>query len=128
VASHHVCVDASETGHRIRRAREARGWRRQDLAEALTRQRGGRRVGVRSIGRWERGETLPRDAGGAIEVVLGISLANGAGPDEVYTDPVEKAVWEDPTLGTDDQRRAFIFDLRRAKREHARRSALPPAQ
>ena len=74
VASHHVQVDAPATGHKIRRARESKGWNQQDLADALTRQRGGRRVGVRSVGRWERGETLPRNAIGALEAVLGVSL------------------------------------------------------
>ena len=74
-------MDAAETGRRIKRAREARGWDQQDLADALTRQRGGKRVGVRSVGRWERGETTPRNAGGALEKVLKISLNGGEEPD-----------------------------------------------
>jgi len=73
VASHHVLVDAAEFGHRIRRARERKRWTQGELAAALG-------VGVRSVGRWERGEAVPRSAIGAIEQVLSLSF-DGAEPD-----------------------------------------------
>lgn len=94
VASHHVLVAPADLGHQIRRARESRGWNQQDLADALTRQRGGRRVGVRSVGRWERGETVPRNAIGALEAVLGIGL-NGTGEQTPFVpaDDDEARIW-----------------------------------
>jgi transcriptional regulator with XRE-family HTH domain len=107
-------------GARIRLRRQALRWTQQDLADRLG-------VNRATVSAWERNKQLPDRTQGAIEDVLGISLLNGTSP-EVYIDPVERAVWEDLTLGTDSERRDLITDLRRAKREHARRSALPPAQ
>lgn len=122
LASYGLAVAASEApslGARIRRARNLKRLSQQQLAIAVG-------ASVRAVGSWERDRSTPRNLA-VVEEFLGIS-PNGVPEPETYTDPVEKAVWEDPTLGTDDDRRAFIFDLRRAKREHARRTALPPAQ
>jgi transcriptional regulator with XRE-family HTH domain len=107
-------------GERIRLRRQALKWTQQELADRLD-------VNRATVSAWERNKQRPDRTEGAIEDVLGISLLNGTGP-EVYTDPVERAVWDDLTLGSDEERRGLIFDLRRAKREHARRTALPPAQ
>lgn len=70
----------SDLGRRIRRAREAkrlRGkeMRQQDLASLLG-------VSVRSVGRWEREGTVPRGSIGALEQVLGVSLAEDSDPAE----------------------------------------------
>lgn len=51
------------TGEQIRRAREARRMTQEQLARELG-------VGTRSIGRWERGEAVPRSALGAIRQLL----------------------------------------------------------
>lgn len=64
-----------DLGLRIRRARERKRWNQQQLADAIG-------VGVRSVGRWERG-TVPRNAIGALEDVLGVDLTSTAAPDPV---------------------------------------------
>jgi transcriptional regulator with XRE-family HTH domain len=107
-------------GARIRLRRQALRWTQQQLADRLG-------VNRATVSAWETDKQLPDRTQGAIEDVLGISLLNGTGP-EVYTDPTERAVWEDLTLGTDEERRELIAEMRRAKREHARRTGLPPAQ
>ena len=62
------CVDpATIRGLRIRRARERRRWSQQRLADELG-------VGIRTVGRWERGEAEPRNAIGALDDVLGLNL------------------------------------------------------
>lgn len=114
-------------GLRIRRARERRRWTQKELAEALPADPQGRRPGVRSIGRWERGEAVPRNAIGALEDVLGVSLEDGAEPEEVYTDPAERAIWEDPLLPSIELRRSLIGQLRAARREQSQRVQRPPA-
>ena len=64
----------TDLGLRIRRARERKRWSQQELADALG-------VGSRSVGRWERGEAVPRSSIGALEEVLGVNLDTD--PDEV---------------------------------------------
>lgn len=93
VAGHHVLVDPAELGRRVKRAREARGWSQSELTGELTRQRGGKRVGIRSVGRWERGETAPRNAIGALEAVLGISLGAAEQAPFVPADDDEARIW-----------------------------------
>ena len=51
------------TGDQIRRAREALRMTQQELADELG-------VGLRTIGRWERGESAPRSAMGALTRAL----------------------------------------------------------
>lgn len=53
------------TGQDIRRARERRRLSQEQLAALLE-------VSSKSVGRWERGETIPKSALGAIEQVLGL--------------------------------------------------------
>lgn len=62
---------AMVTGKDIRKARERRRLSQEKLAELL-------KVSSKSIGRWERGETIPKSALGAIEQVLAL----GDHPDE----------------------------------------------
>lgn len=62
-------------GPSIRAAREAAGLTQQELANALG-------VTLRTVGNWERGETVPRSREGAIRRVLRDQLAAGA-PDVV---------------------------------------------
>lgn len=59
------------TGKDIRRARERRRLSQEQLAGLLE-------VSSKSIGRWERGETIPKSALGAIEQILHL----GEQPDE----------------------------------------------
>jgi transcriptional regulator with XRE-family HTH domain len=107
-------------GARIRLRRQALRWTQQDLADRLG-------VNRATVSAWERDKQLPDRTQGAIEDVLGVSLFDGPTP-EIYKEPWEIAIWADITLGTDEERREQITALRRAQREHARRTALPPAQ
>lgn len=59
------------TGKDIRKARERRRLSQEELAALL-------QVSSKSIGRWERGETIPKSALGALEQVLAL----GDHPDE----------------------------------------------
>ena len=63
------------TGDQIRRAREALRMTQQDLADQLG-------VGLRTIGRWERGESAPRSAMGALTRILQLPT-----PDTATEDP-----------------------------------------
>jgi ribosome-binding protein aMBF1 (putative translation factor) len=104
---------SGDLGIRIRRARERRGWTQQELAANLARQQQ-RPVGVRSVGRWERGEAVPRNAIGALEEVLGVDLTADGQPD-VYPDPDEAAIWS-LTRYSPAERRAMIAALRDQRR------------
>lgn len=100
----------SDLGTRIKRARERMRWSQQRLADELG-------VGVRSVGSWERGETVPRNAIGALEEVLGVDLTGDAQP-EAYTDPDEARIWG-WTEFTPGERRAMIAALRAERRATA---------
>lgn len=52
-------------GDQIRAEREARKWTQQQLAEKLG-------VGQRTVGNWERGETVPQNRMGALHQLFGI--------------------------------------------------------
>jgi len=54
----------NELGRRIRRARERKGWTQRQLAAEVG-------VGSRTVGGWERGETVPLNRMGRLEEVLG---------------------------------------------------------
>lgn len=58
---------ANELGQRIRRARERKGWTQQQLAVAVG-------VGARTVGGWERGETVPLNRMARLEDVLGADV------------------------------------------------------
>jgi transcriptional regulator with XRE-family HTH domain len=78
-------MDAQELGRRIRAGRERRQWTQQQLAEAVG-------SSVRTVGGWERGETIPQNRLGALEFVLDVDLGTGR------TDSVDVPV---PELGED---------------------------
>src|SRR5215469_10064764 len=72
---------APDLGLRIRRARERLRMTQAQLAFKLD-------VGVRTVGGWERGESVPRNSIGALEDVLAVSLSDG----DVPLDPNEEAI------------------------------------
>ena len=53
-------------GKEIRRLREARGLTQEQLAQAVG-------VGMRTVGAWERGETVPLNRMGMLEEFFGVS-------------------------------------------------------
>lgn len=113
----------TELGTRIKRARERRHWRQADLAKALS-------VDVKTVGNWERGQTIPRNRIGAIEATLGISLAaengNGQAPWYDPDDPIERGIAEEPRL-PEPRKRKLVADLRAAREEHVPRPQDRPA-
>lgn len=103
-------------GKRIRLRRQALKLTQQQLADAVG-------VDRATVSAWERGRHMPERNEGAIEKALGISLADEEEP-EVYTDPVERAIWEDPALPR-SRKRALIEQLRAERREHVPRAQRP---
>ena len=85
----------TDLGTRIRRAREAKGYSQQELADRMPRRPDGRRsASIRSVGRWERGEAVPRSALGALQEVLRpFFTANGSLP-APPSDPRERELWD----------------------------------
>jgi transcriptional regulator with XRE-family HTH domain len=75
-------------GAQIKAARERRGWTQQKLAAELG-------VGSRTIGNWERGETVPKSRAGMLDAVLG---------EPKESDPIRSA--SDVTLLAELMRRA----------------------
>lgn len=76
---------SNELGRRIKAARERMEWTQQQLGEAVG-------VGLKTVGNWERGATVPRNRLGKLEEVLGpginpaneVKVSRGAGvPPEV---------------------------------------------
>jgi transcriptional regulator with XRE-family HTH domain len=112
---------AEERGLKIRRARERLGWTQRELASYVG-------ASHKSVGNWERGTTSPKNRTGALEAVLGISLnGNGNGPGaEIYTDPLEEAIWAETTLPP-QVRREIIAHVRQARTRPAARTERPPA-
>lgn len=88
----------SDLGTRIRRARERKRWTQQQLADALSTPE--HRVGLRTVGSWERNEAVPRIIG-AIEQILNVDLTSDDEPDpreeEIrgmdWLTPAEQAQW-----------------------------------
>lgn len=73
-------TSGAPTGDQIRRAREAQRMTQADLAAALG-------VGKRTIGRWERGESVPRSSAGALMTVLAIpTVDDRPEPTDQYLD------------------------------------------
>lgn len=93
-------------GLRIRRARERRRWSQQQLAAAFPPDPQGRRPSLRSIGRWERGEAVPRGAIGALEDILGVKLT-GDEEDEIERVAADVAAARDLT----DRQKRVLLDL-----------------
>ncbi len=61
-------------GSEIRRLRESRGLTQEQLAREL-------RVGVRTIGGWERGEVVPKNRMGMLLDFVGVTDDENGGPD-----------------------------------------------
>lgn len=59
---------ATDTGTRIKRARERKRWTQRQLADALG-------VNIKTVDNWENGRTSPRNSVGAIEEILGVDLS-----------------------------------------------------
>jgi transcriptional regulator with XRE-family HTH domain len=94
---------------RIKRARELKRWSQQRLANEIG-------VDRKTIDNWENGRTYPRSSIGALEGALGPLSDDG----EVYTDPAERAIWEDGSL-PEGEKRDLIAELRERRRRHDRR-------
>lgn len=110
----------TDLGTRIRRAREAKGYSQEELADRMPRRPDGRRsASIRSVGRWERGEAVPRNALGALEVVLApYFTVNGTVPPPP-ADPRERELWDllmDDGFGPADAWEVIEEYRRRAKR------------
>jgi transcriptional regulator with XRE-family HTH domain len=96
-------------GRRIRLRRQALKWSQQELADQLG-------VNRATVSAWERGKHLPERTEGAIESVLGISLAPGTVPWYDEDDPAERALAESPL--PEPVRRDLIAQLRAARKKH----------
>jgi transcriptional regulator with XRE-family HTH domain len=107
----------SDVGSRIARRRQQLHLTQAKLAARLGVSRG-------AVTSWETGMHYPGRHLGALEAVLGISLADE--DEEFYTDPVEQAIWEDPALPK-VRKRELIGQLRTARRDHIPRAHEPPA-
>jgi transcriptional regulator with XRE-family HTH domain len=82
-----IAVMAESLGERIRLRRQALRWTQQQLADRLG-------VNRATVSAWERGKQLPDRTQGAIEAVLGVSLANGTGKAPfVPADDDEARIW-----------------------------------
>lgn len=81
-----IGMEQQELGRRIRRLREERRWSQAELGDL---------VGVtgRTVGNWERGESVPRNRLGALEKVFGVDLETGA---PHVSDAVVRAIEESP--------------------------------
>lgn len=64
---------ADMDGDEIRRLREARGLTQQQLAQTIG-------VGMRTVGNWERGETIPRNRLGMLRDFFGLDAAASDDP------------------------------------------------
>lgn len=104
-------------GTRIKKRRQQLHLTQVQLAERLG-------VNPSTVLNWEKGKHFPVRYQGAVEQVLGITL-DGDG-EELYTDPLERQIWEESSL-LEDERRDLIAQLRRKRREHVRRTENPPA-
>lgn len=63
-------------GKQIRAAREVMGWTQERLAQEVG-------VGMRTIGNWERGETVPQNRMAKLRMVLAAALPNPSEPDPI---------------------------------------------
>lgn len=111
----------NDLGTRIRRAREAKGWSQEELADRMPRRPDGRRsASVRSIGRWERGEAVPRSSLGALEATLAPYFSADGGAPEPPADPRERELWD---LAIQDMPAAEAWEVIEEYRRRKRRTA-----
>jgi transcriptional regulator with XRE-family HTH domain len=101
-----------DLGIRIRRARERLDMSQAGLAAAVNRS-------VRAVGSWERGEAVPRNVIGALELVLGTDLTGDGQPSfrPDLADPAEAAIWGMTRYDAEERREAILGY--RAKRRAA---------
>lgn len=95
-------------GTRLRRAIERKRMDQADVARALG-------VSRSAVNAWVNDRTYPRNAIGALEELLGVDLTTPEGA-EVYTDPVELAIWLDTSIEDEAERRDLIEQLRASRR------------
>ena len=100
-------------GTRLRRAIERKRMQQADVARALG-------VSRSAVNAWVNDRAYPPNSIGALEERLDVDLTGGEGA-EVYTDPVELAIWEDPSIPDEADRREMIADLRERRRRYGRR-------
>jgi transcriptional regulator with XRE-family HTH domain len=84
-----------------------------DVARALG-------VSRSAVNAWVNDRTYPLNSIGALEELLDVDLTSLEGG-EVYTDPAERAIWEDESL-PQEERRELIDELRDRRRRHDRRT------
>ena len=110
--------DPPSLGARIRRARNLKRLSQQQLAAAVG-------ASVRAVGNWERDQSVPRNLA-VVEEFLGVSL-NGTPLMEIYTDPLEEAIWAEKSLPP-DVRRDLSQQIRQARTPPVPTTERPPAQ
>jgi transcriptional regulator with XRE-family HTH domain len=103
-------MDAKEVGRRIRAARERRRWSQAELAAKV-------QAAPRTVGSWERGETLPQNHIGVLEDVLDIVLTDYETLDIPVPDVGRDIVVRIPVRGP------VTEQVRRAAEESARAAA-----
>ena len=102
-------------GTRLRRAIERKRMDQADVARALG-------VSRSAVNAWVNDRAYPQNAIGALEELLGVDLTTDESRDaEVYTDPAERAIWEDESLPK-EEKRELIEELRERRRRHDRRT------
>lgn len=108
---------SDDLGRRIKRARERKHWSQQQLADAIE-------AGVRSVGRWERGEAIPKNRIGALEAVLGINLDEPGNGQVMPQNDDEQQIWEMHWLSEDERRELIVeYRQRRTRRRRASEAA-----
>ena len=103
-------------GARIRRARQLRDMRQQDLADALG-------VSRNSVDSWENDRSFPQRKLARLEQVLGVSLSGEPARQEpplIAGDEWERSVLEDPNLDA-ETKRGLIVASRAARAAYAAR-------
>lgn len=105
-------------GPAIRRARERKHWTQQQLADAVG-------VSLRSVGNWELGHHVPKNRIGALEDVLGVSLAGETpGPGPLADLEPWQDEWEAEVAASADielaKRRDFILRSRASREAYDR--------
>ena len=104
----------SRIGVRIKRARERKRMRQQDLAAAVG-------VSRTTVDAWEHNRAYPRNRIGALEEVLGISLDDAPALDGLTgTDEWEDGVLADTEM-SEELRVAIVRGSRAARAEYVRR-------
>lgn len=86
-------------GEQIRAAREARGWTQYQLAKMLG-------VADRTVGSWERGESIPKNRLGMLRELFGFDEADNGTVDPIHSAPESELLMELLRRATLRERRA----------------------